>query len=192
VIEQLLWSIQPKVELDDRKQLAKLLPAMLQKLTSGMTRINVPEDSKTAFMDACFALQTAALRGTPAPAAAPATAAPAEAPTASECIREIQSGERVLHILDLDGPAGRLRPPACRVGDWLAFRLGDERLCGRLCHITPDSSTSLLFNPAWSYAVAIHPAILDRQFQDGSARVCSGDSLFNTAAEEALQKTVPL
>lgn len=193
VIEQLLWSVQPKVEMDDRKQLAKLLPTMLQKLTAGMTRIKVPEDEKAAFMDACFALQTAALRGAaaPSPSATEEQAAkPAETPVPR--ILELQAGDRLLQVIEVDGAPGRLRPPACKVGDWLVFPLGEEQLCGRLCHIAPDSGFSLFLNPAWSYAVAIHPFVLDQTLGNGTARICSGDSLFNTAAEEALQKTVPL
>ena len=46
----------------------------------------------------------------------------------------------------------------------------------------------LLANPDWGYAVAIHPGILEGMLKSGSARVSSNDSLFNLAAEQALQR----
>jgi len=194
VIDDLLWSVQPKAGLDDRKQLAKILPAMLQTLNAGMARIELAQESRSAFLDACFALQTAALRGATGEASSPTTT-PAMAATEQDtiCLREVEADGRLLRILDLDPARTPLRLPPTKVGDWLNF-VGEDGLvlCGRLCYISPDSGQSLLLNPDWPHARSLHPLLLDRQLQEGKARICSGDSLFNSAAEEALQNTVPL
>ena len=46
----------------------------------------------------------------------------------------------------------------------------------------------LLANPDWAFAVLLHPSIMDGQLKDGQARVSSRVSLFNAAAEQALQR----
>lgn len=190
-IADLLWSIQPKTDVDDRKRLAKILPPMLQKLNAGMARIGVPADIQSAFLDTCFALQTAAMRGA---TAAPATSEPDVMPALRESkpvMAELAAGELVLKTLDRNDDGGqsfRLRPPPVHPGNWLRFALGDEVLCGRLSQISPESGMLLLANPDWGYAVAIHPGILDGMLKSGSARVSSNDSLFNLAAEQALQR----
>lgn len=190
-IGDLLWSIQPKTDVDDRKRLAKILPAMLQKLNAGMARIGLPNETKTAFLDTCFALQTAAMRGVP-PASAMANqdAVPALSESKPE-LGELASGDLVLKTVDRTDDATqsfRLRPPPVHPGHWLSFALADEKLCGRLCQVSPDSGMLLLANPDWNYAVAIHPGILDGMLKAGSARICSNDSLFNQAAEQALRR----
>jgi len=191
VIDDLLWSVQPKAAIDDRKQLAKILPAMLQTLNDGMARLQLAPDSRKEFMDVCFALQTTALRGGSSDLPPPASAPAAESETM--CQRDIEADGRLLKILDLAPTRTPLRLPPSKVGDWLTFIGPDSHpLCGRLCYVSPDSGQSLLLNPDWPHACSLHPLLLDRQLQEGKARICSGDSLFNSAAEEALQKTIPL
>lgn len=191
LISDLLWSIQPKTEIEDRKSLAKMLQPMLQRLNAGMARINMPEDAQAAFLDTCFALQTAAMRG--AAESTPELAPPAATEPAQN-FSELSSGNLLLKIFDQ--PAGhpgatRLRTPAARPGSWLLLSLNgaDGPICGELCPDSPESSLHLIANPDWGFAVAIHPAILENMFAAGSARVCSTDSLFDSAAEKALSRT---
>lgn len=195
VIDNLLWSIRPKVDLEERKQMARMLPPMLQVLSAGMQRISLPDALRAQFLDTCFALQTAAMRGTQAPApidvnlVLEAGASRAAGPTASE----LRVGTHLLKIVDLaDGSAGRGRvgQSPVRAGDWVAFRMLDEQsLCGRVCNINRESGKLLFANPDWEFAVLLHPALLDSQFKSGKARVESRVSLFNAAAEQALKRT---
>ena len=55
-----------------------------------------------------------------------------------------------------------------------------------VCWQSEESRTLLLFNPAWNDAVALAPQIVEQQLQAGTARVVSGLSLFDMAAEQAL------
>lgn len=195
VIGDLLWSVQPKIELDDRKRLAKILPPMLQRLNAGMSRIGIPAAEQEAFLDQCFALQTAAMRRA-AEAPAEAIPAPPLTKTGAPTISELSAGDLLLQIVDhADSslPAvSRLRQGAPRPGQWLDFRLGDEApRCGRLAQISPTSGMLLLANPDWDFAVALHPHILDSLLKLGTARIVSQDSLFERAAERALQRAQP-
>jgi hypothetical protein len=43
-VDDLLWSLQPKADAQDRKRLVQMLPALLETLREGMRRIDHPED----------------------------------------------------------------------------------------------------------------------------------------------------
>ncbi|PKO90632.1 MAG: hypothetical protein CVU16_09920, partial [Betaproteobacteria bacterium HGW-Betaproteobacteria-10] len=66
VIEDLLWTFQPKLAAEDRKALAQRLPEILKLLKAGMERVGLSSEAQAAFLDASFALQTQALRMVPA------------------------------------------------------------------------------------------------------------------------------
>lgn len=194
VVDQLLWSVQPKADIEERKRLARELPQMLQKISAGMQRVAVPEAARAEFLDACFALQTAAMRGAPHQDAEPVTApAPATARLAAgvaPTLSELRNGVQRLRIYDLGGVrgGGRYRQSAVRMGDWLSFRLADEEpICGRICHVAKGSGKLLLANPDWDFAVLLHPALAESQLKEGRASIDSGVSLFNAAAEQALR-----
>lgn len=196
LISNLLWSIQPKTEVDDRKRLAKMLPSMLQRLNAGMARVGVPDEVQAAFLDCCFELQTAAMRGAALQLPAPSPAEPSTAPaTARPTCRELTSGQLRLKVNDLADDSAAitgLHAPPARPGAWLAFRDGDreEEQYALLCQVSPASGMLLLVNPDWDHALALHPALFESMLAAGSARICSTESLFNSAAEQALRRTV--
>ena len=198
VVDQLLWSVQPKVDIEERKRLARELPQMLKTIAAGMQRVSVPEAARAEFLDACFALQTAAMRGAPrqdaetATSVTPATAR--HAAGAVPTVSELRSGVQRLRIHDLGGAwsGGRHRQSAVRTGDWLSFHLADEEpICGRVCHLAKGSGKLLLANPDWDFAVVLHPGIVEGQLKEGRATVSSRVSLFNAAAEQALRRKPP-
>ncbi|MGE5472077.1 MAG: DUF1631 family protein [Bacteroidota bacterium] len=196
VVADLLWSVQPKVDIEERKRLAKMLQPMLQRLNAGMARVGVPDAEQSAFLDTCFALQTAAMRGSPGSMPESADAPPSKPGPSAPAASEFSAGKLRLKIFDQpEAPpnANLLRPPPARTGSWLLVSLGQEApLCGRLCQGSPDSSLLLIANPDWAFAVAIHQNRLENMLSEGTARVCSNDSLFESAAEKALrQKSGP-
>ena len=196
VVNYLLWSILPKRTPEERQKLTALIPALIRKINAGLDGIAVPAEQRQPFLDACFVLQTNALRGRPnevgaappshAPNAAPAaTAVPGTFPPARILERE---GKCVQYFGRAALPAVAPRGgPAVAPGDWLSFRMPDDKVwCGMVCWQSEESRTLLLFNPAWNDAVALAPQIVEQQLQAGTARVVSGLSLFDTAAEQAL------
>ena len=202
VIDSLLWSVQPKTEAEDRKRLSRMLPVMLQLLSKGMERINVSEEVRADFLDTCFSLQTAALRGV---VQAPAEKAPTLGVSALDSglftvpvsaqpeAGELYSGALHLKTIDIPGESAllsRLRPLPLKNGEWVEFRLLDEQvLVGRLSHISPENGKLLFCNPEWGFAVAIHPGVMEKQLREKRALRCSANSLFNAAAEKALNRT---
>lgn len=196
-IEELLWTFEPKADPEERKALARRLPDILRKLKVGMERIYLDNDVQTKFLDICFDLQTRALRTTPAAGDPPnpQTTQTIEAGglkriPSEPAMGEILSGDLVLHTLDFSNTYPTpSRPLPCRSGDWLEIAVDGEARTVRLCHISPNSQRALLFNPELNLALAIHPALLDKQFREGVARIRSAFSLFDTAANQALQHT---
>lgn len=196
LIDDLLWTIQPKADSDERKTLARRLPDILKRLRAGMKRVGLSPEAESAFLDECFELQTRALRALPAAVVSDDPSAgffpsgifaPASAPISGE----LRVGEAVLATLDFaefqPAPARHL---PCKEGDWLEFLMPNgEKRVARVCHISPTSQRMLLINPDSALAMAVHPAILDRQLRDGEAHISSASSLFETAASAALRQT---
>jgi hypothetical protein len=55
-----------------------------------------------------------------------------------------------------------------------------------VCWLNPQSGSTLLYNPDWSYAVALTAAALEQQLRDARAKVVSSLAIFDLAAERAL------
>lgn len=200
-IAELLWSIQPKQAPEERKRLVALVPALLKRLNSDLDQLGISTEARTPFLNACFDLQTAALRNRPDPAAA---LPPSQINPAAVEIRPIEpdasGNSRKVEILESNGklvqyfgssapagPAWRAGSSAARQGDWIALRLpDDEEHCGLHCGAAPDSGCVLLFNSDWGYAVAFERRLLEQQLAGGSARIVSAAALFDEAAERAL------
>lgn len=194
-IADLLWSIEPKPGMEERKRLAGLVPGLLRRLNRSLDDIGVSQAERAPFLDACFALQTASLRGPAAggsgsAADLAASAAPGEAPP---LLRTLELAGRRLLCLQLpdDGRSVyRLVGAPWALGDWLQVRLpgeGEPR-CGRLAWLSPQTGAALLANPDWSDAVLVTPAVIERQLRAGEARVASATALFDSAAEQALRQ----
>ena len=195
-IVDLLWSIQPKQNVDDRKRLASLLPSLLKRISAGLDRIGTPAAERTAFMDSCFALQTAALRGNPAPPVTPAATLPSPQtdtlPGGDIATSLLEADGLQLKILSIPGQTpSSYRKPATVVqtGNWLQFCIeGSDPLCGMVCWQNPQSGSTLLYNPDWPYAVALAPAVLDQQLRDARAKIVSTQAIFDLATERAISQ----
>ncbi len=200
VIEELLWTFEPKAEAEDRKALARRLPEILKLLKAGMERVDMPAEAQAAFLDATFSLQTQALRmgqgviaaETPGRTEMGTIEAGLPQKAAGKPVAgELRAGEWRLSTLDFASsqPAISLSL-SCQPGDWLEIRLADGASCvAYLAYLSPTSQRALFYNPDFGLVLAMHPAILDQQFQEGVARVCSSTSLFDAAADRALRRT---
>ncbi|MBU1362670.1 MAG: DUF1631 domain-containing protein [Gammaproteobacteria bacterium] len=195
VVDDLLWTIQPKADPDERKTLARRLPEILKRLRAGMARIGLSAEAEAAFLDTCFELQTRALRATPAttPETPAADLFPSgvSTPAGTPVSGKLQADQRILATLDFaDYRPAPSRAFPVKVGDWLEFPLADgSQAMARLCYISPASRRALLINPESGLALAVHPAILERQLREGEARLSPLCALFESAASIALQKS---
>lgn len=202
-IDELLWSIRPKQTPEERKRLVALVPTLLKRLNAELDALNVSADDRAPFLNACFDLQTAALRNRPDPSVQPTAAPHRPMPPASTPSPEPHAADSAgPEILERNGKLVQYfgAPTANRsawrsggipavAGNWLSFELpGEGRLCGRHCGQSAESGCILLFNSDWGYAVAMDRAQLEQQLVSGKARALSGTALFDEAAEQALKQ----
>ena len=180
----LLWSVQPKAQAEERQKLAALIPALLLRLNAGLDSAAVPAAERTPFLDAFFELQTAVLRGRSTPECVALTSLPERS---AETLQILQHQGTLVQYCAGQTPPIEL---SLAVGEWVEFILpeADERLGGRYCGNTTRRTRALLFNADWGYAVALPAADLERQLRDGRARRLSGGSLFDRAAAAALDR----
>lgn len=192
----LMWSVQPKRDADERKRLAALVPNLIRRINAGLDRIGVSPQERAPFLDACFNLQTACLRGSPPPIVnldAPARSAPSApasaTPPAALPMEAVDVGGCCLKIVGnatTNRAAYRSAGVGVQSGQWLQFALGDETLCGMVVWISPQSGCLLLANPDWKQALALPADLAAAQLKSGQARVMSSSDLFDRAAERAL------
>jgi hypothetical protein len=191
VVPDLLASVQSQPDPEERKRVAMRIPALLQKIRTGLDRIGVSAEARAPFLDACLALQTAVLRGKALPAEA---AAAASSPAA---------GDATVSVLDRDGLTLRMvrfaQPGShaaddfsgdLAVGDWVEFEMPDTTGSrrGRLCWISPALGNPLFANPDWDCAISLDRGYLERQLSSGRATVSGRQSFFDAAAEKALRR----
>ena len=194
--KDLLWSIQPKPSAEERKELLLLIPTLLKRINAGLDQVSISAEERKPFLDACFDLQTAALRHRPADVAPPSTTSPppSDAHSTKQTAPQVLelNAIRVKYQGQSSASAWHGNTP-WKEGDWIGFQMpgSDDRLCGRLCWQGSPYGTAVLFNSTWSYAVALAPALLDQQFRNKQAEVTSHIQLFDEAAARALGQVRP-
>lgn len=193
LVDELLWSIAPKQTQEERQRLAALIPSILKRIPIALAAIGRRLDPGSPFLDACFALQTAAMRGRALPPAAPARPQGGleeaiQAPVGRGALQhyDLEAGGRLLKVLRYPEP-GNITVTPGRRGEWLEFQLPDAGaglLCGRLSWDGPGGEV-LLANPDWDFAVYLGPGVLDALLRVRQASRCNATSLFDEAAEQA-------
>ncbi len=198
VAHDLIWSVRLKESPEERRRLAQGVPALLRAIGEGLDGLGISQTERAPFLDACFALQTAAIRTTPESTdhtatdvgyAVPATlASEAVLPTLETCA----AAGLTLQVLDLPGrtpDAQLLASPPWAPGEWIDLTLPDgQAVRGHLACLTPDG-WPLFINPAWDHALTVSPLVLDRQLRSGEAARAEARSLFDAAATRALAGT---
>ncbi len=191
-VVDLLWSVQPKLQPEERKQLVRLVPSLLKRINAALDRIGATAEEREPFLDDCFALQTAAVRGAPLPPAATEELPAESAPAPGIAVDTLEIDGRRLKAATRGAPfaaAGPAPDGAVHAGDWLDFNLGDgEALCGLVCWRNPQSGSVLLFNPDWGYAVAVACGVLEDQLLGARAGVASSRAIFDVAARRVIDR----
>ncbi|MBL8483168.1 MAG: DUF1631 domain-containing protein [Rhodocyclaceae bacterium] len=204
----LVWSVMPKANSEERKQLVQLLPGLLRRLNQSIDEQEVPAPEKRAFLDALVLLHSSVVRPAAATAAAaaefaaPVAAAPAVAAPALPALTEpaisvsrTGDGEIEVESISAELPLG-FEMPMTRIdrlvrGDWVEFTNSEgARTRGRLSWISPRRSLFLFTNPQSPRALSITPDALALQFQRGEAQMLDDAPMFERAVRKALE-TVP-
>jgi len=198
-MEDLLWSVEPKVTAEDRKRLITMLPGMLRTLQDGLERGELGDERRTAFLGTlvdCHAMAVkAGIRGL---AALPEVRVPqpAQDPSIERAI--VPAGNIQVEEIRLRTPrgAGAVRNVFTRTGIWTNLQRGtwvefarpdgpDAR--ARLTWISPNKGVYLFTNPmSPKAAVSISPEALAEQMRVGEARIIDDASLVDRAVDSML------
>jgi len=200
-MDELLWSVEPKVSADDRKRLITMLPGMLKSLHEGMERGELVQARRTEFLGAlvdCHAQAVkAGLRGLAAlPEAKPRPAAAGESTSIERAV--IPAGDIQVQEIRLRTPRGSaVRNVFTRTGIWTNLKRGtwveflheDGKPASRarLTWISPNKGVYLFTNPyAANAAVSISPDALAEQMRVGEARVIDDAPLVERAVDSMM------
>jgi hypothetical protein len=198
-MEDLLWSVEPKVIAEDRKRLITMLPSMLRTLHLGLERGALAEEGRNAFLGSlvdCHAMAVkAGIRGL---AALPETPAPAPSRDPSIERAMVPAGNIQVEEIRLRTPrgSGAVRNVFTRTGIWTNLQRGtwvefvrpegpDAR--ARLTWISPNKGVYLFTNPmSPKAAVSISPEALAEQMRLGEARIIDDASIVDRAVDSML------
>ena len=199
-MEELLWSVEPKVSSDDRKRLITMLPGMLKHLQAGLERGEMDELRRDAFLGTlvdCHAVAVkAGLRGFAALPEAPAPAIQTQKPSIERSM--VPAGDIQVEEIRLRTPKGAsaVRNVFTRTGIWTNLQRGTwvefananaSGMRARLTWISPNKGVYLFTNPlSPTAAVSISPEALAEQMRLGEARIIDDASLVDRAVDTML------
>ena len=154
VMDQLVWSVEPKKTPEERRKLMMAVPALVKQLLAGMQRVGTPPEAKQAFMGELMKHHTEGMDAKKAAEAKPADAKPAEPAkpvsldfsTPVKVANPYGDGKAEVEVVSLDftpppppsaTPAERkaaqmsalsVDPPAdMEIGIWVLFTSRDEK-----------------------------------------------------------------
>jgi len=199
----LVWSVAPKNNGEERKRLVALLPKLLPQLHQGLDQIGTAPEARKPLLDALMALHAAALHADveaqqAVPEVEEATATPPPEPPVQ--VNLVVENGIAIEEVSLPEPTtaaesdGQERATLRRVkhlvrGDWVEFLNDcDEVRRERLTWISPGRSLYLFSNHANQCAISITPEALAHRLQSGAARLVERDApLFERALDGAIK-----
>ncbi len=205
MIDELLWSVEPKPGADDRRRLVGLLPQLLRRLQEGMERIGVEEAERDNFfgslVDCHSAAVKAGLRGQPLPAEPEGRVADDAPPPEPKIARATFANEGVtVEEITLSNAPRRREPEVANVftrtgvltnlqrGSWVEFvREAMAPIRARLTWISPRKGIYLFTNAnGGATAISVAPEALAEQMRLGEARLIDSGPLVDRAVDSML------
>ena len=135
-VEELIWSVQPKVEIVDRQRLLKAIPELLKTLRDGLNNISFDQHRAGQLFKELQACHIAALRG---------ESDTVDVAPVDEMIPEgiALAAESEPEVIEDEHYA---RAEALQVGQWLEWERDDTRVRGKLSWRSQVSKTCIFVN----------------------------------------------
>ncbi len=198
MLEDLVWSVQPKRTRDDRKHLVALLPALLKRLTGAIEKVEWPPEGRERFMANLVEAHAASVK--PAVASATlATAAVAEQALAdAEQAKAAGDEEKAAQAEALAAAMTQAEPVPVEPeviddqfleiaqdlerGTWIEFEADDGQLAfAKLAWISPLRGTYLFTNRQGLKALSMNAEELAERFRTDRARLVEAAPLIDRA-----------
>lgn len=173
-MDELVWSVRPKHDTDERQRLVQRLPRLLEGLRRGLEAQGVDATLREAFFTELVTLHAQAVKaGMAAPAATANASTPAAAePSPAAAVADAAPREAIA-AATTDEP---LELAALQRGSWIELHLesGDRRAV-RLTWVSPARTMYLFANRQGQRALALTRNELARKLASGEARVADDE-----------------
>jgi len=199
-LEDLVWSVQPKRSVEDRRHLVALLPSLLKRLSAGMQHRGWAIDDRETFMSNLVEAHAAAVKPAASadrsPTAAVADAARAEAEIAKAAGDEAKAAkaEALAEAMQQAVPEP-IEPEREIIADdyleiarslergvWIEFEADDGQLAfAKLAWVSPLRGTYLFTNRQGQKALSMTAEDLADRFRADRARVVEAEPLIDRA-----------
>jgi len=198
VAEQLVWSVDPKSDPEERARLIGLLPMLLARINAGLALTGIAADARGRFFDTLVGLHAAALKGGAAAAAAEARAAEPsaqEAPAGEGDLlvtRHVEDGITIEEVMLVGAPEQRRARDrdaldavrTLKRGDWVDFIDAEGNIAReRLNWVSPQKGILVFSNHRAAKAISISPEALARQIRNGAAVIVDSASPIDRALD---------
>jgi len=199
-LEDLVWSVQPKRSVEDRRHLVALLPSLLKRLSAGMQHRGWAVDDREAFMSNLVEAHAAAVKPSVtadrSPTAAVAEAARAEAEIAKASGDEVKAAKAEALAEAMQQAVPEPVEPERQViaddyleiarsldrGVWIEFEAEDGQLAfAKLAWVSPLRGTYLFTNRQGQKALSMTADELAERFRADRARVVEAEPLIDRA-----------
>lgn len=198
--DELIWSVQPKSDPEERRKLVQALPGLLRRLNQGFDSAEAHPADKLLMLNGLFDLHAQWIKPGAAPAApppvrqwVPGEGSANDAVPAPEVVTEhVEQDGLEFEDISLNLPAHLDLAESDRVadlkrGDWVEFRQPDGQFVRmRLNWVSPQRGIYLFTNPNSARATSIAPDALALQLARGEARVVEDAPMFERAVSQAL------
>jgi hypothetical protein len=199
-LEDLVWSVQPKRSVEDRRHLVALLPSLLKRLSAGMQHRGWAVEDRETFMSNLVEAHAAAVKPASSPDRSP-TAAVAEAARAEAEIAKAAGDEAKAAKAEALAEAMQQAVPepiepereiiaddyleiarSLERGVWIEFEADDGHLAfAKLAWVSPLRGTYLFTNRQGQKALSMTAEDLADRFRADRARVVEAEPLIDRA-----------
>jgi hypothetical protein len=200
-LDDLIWSVQPKRETEERKRLVAMLRNLLKRLQGGLVNIRWEPGGREHFMTNLVEAHAAAVKPSlalapmPTTAVAEAAAAAAEEATAKG---DVETAAKARKLAEAMAPAPAPPPPepppevpqdrfaeiaaTLERGMWVEFEGEDGQLAfAKLAWVSPLRGTYLFTNRQGQKAVSLSADELAERFRNDRARLVEAEPLVDRA-----------
>jgi hypothetical protein len=195
LMDELIWSVEPKTSTADRERLIGLLPSLLKGLRSGLARLDL-EDAWSEFFSTLIQRHVAALRReaatttvSPAPPPAPdpsATDARVERPPALKSVSLSSGSTQTIQDRHLK------LVKALEVGAWIEFQTArGSRNTLYLSWVSDFKGVYLFTNRQGENAMTLAATSLAEHLRKGRARLLSQNPLTERAVAQVIERVQP-
>ncbi len=180
VMDQLVWSVEPKATVEERRRLAAVVPSLVKHLAAGLQALGTPDEVRSAFFAELMKCHTDIL-GARAPQAKPASGALDF--TAPVTVQNPYGGGEV-SVSGLDGAAASksgaaIDPPeGLEMGTWVEFRLKDGdggKRAAKLLFVSPKKTRYIFTDRKGRDVLELTRAEVVRRLRSGEAKRLEGE-----------------